>query len=85
MGAMAKRKSNSGGEGKGEGKKRYPSRENTRYLAVPRAIYEALERYARSRSDEDEAKSVSWAGRVAIRKFLTAEGFWPPPPEAKGS
>jgi hypothetical protein len=61
--------------------KRYPSRENVRYLGLPADLYAALERYARSKSDEDDSKSVSWAGRRAVRKFLVDEGFWPPPPE----
>lgn len=64
------------------GKPRYPSRENVKYVAIPKALHEALERYAESRSDEDDKKSTSWAGRVAIRKFLTEEGFWPPPAES---
>lgn len=72
-----------GKEKKPEGQepKRYPSRENVKYLAVPAELYEALARFAKSKSDEDDKKSVSWAGRVALRKFLTQEGFWPPPAE----
>ena len=75
MSSMAKRKTADGG---GE-KKRYPSRENTRYVAIPKALYEALEQYAKARSDEDERKSVSWAARVLIRRGLTDEKMWPPP------
>jgi hypothetical protein len=64
----------------GAGKKRYPSREKTRYVALPLDLYEVLEKYAKSRSDEDDQKSVSWAARVAVRRFLTGEGLWPPAP-----
>lgn len=60
----------------------YPSRAKIRYVGIPKEIHEALERYAQSRSDEDEEKSVSWAARHAIRKFLTGEGFWPPPTQS---
>ena len=56
---------------------RPPSRENTRYIAIPLDLYEALQRFAESRSDEDDKKSISWAGRVAIRKFLIDNDFWP--------
>lgn len=62
------------------GKKRYPSRENTKYVAIPLELHEALQAYADSRSDEDDKKSVTWAARVAIRKFLTDIGLWPPKP-----
>lgn len=58
-------------------KPKYPSRTKTRYVAIPKDMHDALVRYAQSRSDEDDRKSVSWAARVAIRKFLTAEGLWP--------
>jgi hypothetical protein len=81
MGRMAKRKNTSGEGGPDEGKpkKRYPSREKTRYVALPRDLYAVLEQYAKSRSDEDDQKSVSWAARVAVRRFLSGEGLWPPP------
>lgn len=67
------------------GKKQYPSRANTKYLAVPKRYYEALEKYAAEHSDEDDEKSVSWAARVAIRAFLTEAGLWPPPADADDS
>jgi hypothetical protein len=60
-------------------KPRYPSRENTKYLAVPKEWYELLEEYAKERSDADTAHSVAWAGRVAIRKFLVEIGKLPKP------
>jgi hypothetical protein len=60
------------------GKKRHPSREHIRYVALPLELHQALERYAESRSDEDDKKSVSWAARVAVRRSLTDQGFWPP-------
>lgn len=59
-------------------KRTYPSRAKTRYIAVPEELHDALAAFAESRSDEDEKKSISWAARVALRKFLTSEGFWPP-------
>ena len=78
MARMAKRKKPTDGNGE-EPKKRYPSREKTRYVALPLELYEALEGYAAKRSDEDDTRSVSWAARVAIRRFLVGEGLWPPP------
>jgi hypothetical protein len=63
----------------GPGKRRYPSREKVKYIAIPAEMHAALEKYALSRSDEDDQKSINWAGRVAIRRFLTQEGLWPPP------
>ena len=60
-------------------KKRYPSREKLRYVAIPVELHEALQRFAASRSDADDEKSVSWAARVAIRRFAVAEGLIPPP------
>jgi hypothetical protein len=63
----------------GGGKKRYPSRENVRYVAVPLALHRALELYAEKHSNEDEKKSVSWAARVMIRRGLVGEGLWPLP------
>jgi hypothetical protein len=61
-----------------EEKRRPPSRENLRYVAIPLQLHQALEQYAKDHSNEDETKSISWAARVAIRKFLVAEGRWPP-------
>jgi len=55
------------------------SRKNTKYIGIPAEMYEALDRYRLSKSDEDEEKSMSWAGRHAVRKFLESVGFWPPP------
>jgi hypothetical protein len=60
--------------------KRYPSRDKIRYVGIPVELHEALEQYAQSRSDEDDVKSISWAARVCIRRFLTDEGFWPKKP-----
>lgn len=62
-----------------EASKRYPSRENVRYLALPVELYEAIGRFAQAHSDEDEKRSISWAGRRLVRKALSDEGFWPPP------
>lgn len=80
MKAMAKKKPkpDQPSEVGGSEKKRYPSREKTKYVAIPKALYEALESYAKSRSDEDDTKSISWAARVAIRNFLQEAGHWPP-------
>lgn len=58
-------------------KPRPPSRENTRYVAIPLGMYNGLAAYAKSRSDADDTKSVSWAGRVAIRRFLVENGINP--------
>ena len=83
---MAKRKGKAGEGESGEGtpRKRYPSREKTRYVALPLDLYAVLEQFARSRSDEDDQKSVSWAARVAVRRFLTGEGLWPPAAKPEG-
>jgi hypothetical protein len=83
MSLMSKKKRPTDGTPEGEGKKRYPSRENVRYIAVPLKYHEALERYAREHSNEDEKKSVSWAARVMLRLGLTGKGLWPLPPEEK--
>jgi hypothetical protein len=58
-------------------KQSYPSRKNTRYVALPRKLHEALTDYARKHSDEDDTKSISWAARKAVRKFLIEEGYSP--------
>lgn len=71
MGLMAK-------DRPGGKKKRYPSRENTRYLGVRLDIYEALQRYASDQSDDVETRSASWAARLALVQFLTEKGYWPP-------
>lgn len=63
--------------------KRPPSRENTSYVALPKDLYKVLKRYADDHSDEDSKKSASWAARKAVRKFLTEEGYWPPPSNPK--
>lgn len=52
---------------------RYPSRENTRYVAVPLAMYEVLKRIA----DADE-RSTSFVARKAIREYLEKLKMWPP-------
>lgn len=65
----------------GEQKKRPLSRENTRYLALPVKLYELLEQYAADQSDEDTKRSISWAGRKAVRKFLEEEGYLGKPKE----
>lgn len=69
----------------GAGKK-YPSRERVKYVGIPAAMYDELERYARDHSTEIDEKSISWAARLAIHRFLTAEGRWPPkqPPATPG-
>lgn len=58
--------------------KRYPSREKTRYVAVPAQIHEALKEYARKHSDQDDEKSISWAARRLLREALERAGLWPP-------
>lgn len=52
---------------------------NTFQVGVPLELYEALRRYAQAHSDEDLTRSISWAGRRGLEKFLETEGFWPPP------
>ena len=74
-----KRKTEIGPQDDDKGKEPYPSRKNTRYAGLPVKLYAALARYAKDHSDEDEERSISWAARVAIRKFLSDEGYWPPP------
>jgi hypothetical protein len=59
--------------------KRFPSRENTRYVGIPLELYRALEKFAEAKSDQDDRKSVAWAARRAIRKMLTDEGLLPAP------
>lgn len=54
-----------------------PSRANLKYLAVPRAYYEALEEIAQESSTPDMEFSVAWAGRIALRRFLEQEGRLP--------
>ena len=51
------------------------SRKNTRYLAVPADLYDRLDKYRASKSDEDDDKSMSWAARHALRRFLESVGF----------
>lgn len=58
-------------------KKRPPSRDKLRNLVVPDDYYEGLAKYAERESDADTKRSVSWAGRVAIRRFLQSEGLIP--------
>src|SRR5947208_1284074 len=59
-------------------KKKPPSREKIRYLAIPLELHELLKRYADEHSDEDSRKSINWAARVAIRRFLQSEGYLGP-------
>lgn len=66
------------GKPPGAGGKKYPSREKVMYVGIPVAMYEALQRYARDHSDEVDEKSISWAARLAVHRFLVAEGRWPP-------
>lgn len=58
--------------------KRYPSRDRTKYLAVPASLYEMVKAYAEAQSDEDGKKSISWAARRLLRLGAAAEGFQPP-------
>jgi len=51
-------------------KKRFPSRDRVKYLGVPVAFHEALERYADAHSTEFDRKSVSWAARVLFGPIL---------------
>jgi hypothetical protein len=55
--------------------KRFPSRENTRYVGLPIHLYELVEQFAKDHSDEYDEKSISWAARILIHKALTAEGY----------
>lgn len=59
--------------------KRFPSRERVKYVALPTNFIQALNDYADEHSDEDDAKSASWAARALIRKALLAEGKAVPP------
>jgi hypothetical protein len=62
-------------------KKRPPSREKLRYVALPLDLHQFLKDYADSKSNEDDKRSVNWAARVAIRRFrriLEEAGEWPP-------
>lgn len=80
LGVMAKKQNKPAATSDAEEQKRYPSRENTKYVALPINLYRALEQYAKDHSTEDDDKSISWAARVAVRKFLTEEGVKIPPP-----
>lgn len=66
-------------------KKRYPSRDRIRYVAVPVHLYELLEKYASDHSDQDTQRSVSWAARRVVRIGLEQEGYdtepQPSPPD----
>ena len=61
-----------------EDPKVYPSRKNTRYLAIPLSLHKIIEQYAKDHSKRYDKKSVSWAGRILLLKALTAEGLYPP-------
>lgn len=56
-------------------KKRPPSRERVRYVALPVALYQLLQQYAADHSDQDDAKSISWAARKGLRTFLESAGY----------
>jgi hypothetical protein len=56
--------------------KRYPSRENTRYVALPLSMYEILESLGAR-----EERSTSWIARKAIREFLERQKLLPPQQE----
>lgn len=73
---MAKKKPPTSGP-----KKRYPSRDNYKSLSLSKELYEGLQAYAESRSTEDDKKSVSWAARAIVRKFLSEQGILPPKPK----
>ena len=60
--------------GKPGERKRYPSRENTRYVALPLALYEVLEVIGL-----EEDRSISWLARKAVREFLERHGRMPSP------
>lgn len=53
----------------------YPSRQNIKYVGVPKSYRDALRIYAAKHSDPDQKKSVSWACRVAIRRLMDQEGI----------
>lgn len=65
-------------------KKRPPSREKVRYVAIPVALYQLLEQYAADHSDQDDAKSISWAARKGLRTFLENAGYRLQPPPKGG-
>lgn len=72
---MPKSKKNVPGGDEPPKKPVYPSRLNTKYIAVPKHYFDALAEYARDHSDADDEKSISWACRVAIRRMMEAEGI----------
>ncbi len=65
-----------------EPSKRYPSRDNLRYVALPLDLYNYLVQYAAEHGSEDDTKSISWAARVAVRDYSkrNPNKKQPPPP-----
>lgn len=59
--------------------KRYPSRDRTKYVAIP------LEEWAQLKALADEQdRSVSYMAKQAVRKLLAEVGRWPPPADQGG-
>lgn len=54
--------------------KRFPSRENTRYVGVSKALYDLIKQYADEHSSEDDVKSITWAAKRLLRIGLASEG-----------
>jgi hypothetical protein len=53
--------------------KRYPSRENTKYVGIPVKLWHRLKHYAEGHSTEWDEKSISWALRNLLAKALEEE------------
>lgn len=51
----------------------YP-KENTRYVGISLALYQAIQEYADEHSTEDDQKSITWAAKRLIRIGLASEG-----------
>lgn len=61
----------------GDSAKRYPSRENIRYVGLPKELYEALKKHA-----ESQERSASWMAMKFVRDGLTALDLWHAKPKS---
>jgi hypothetical protein len=59
-------------------KKKYPSRENVKYVGIPAKLHVLLAQFAADHSSEFDEKSINWAGTQAVLHFLTEKGYYPP-------
>jgi hypothetical protein len=60
------------------GGKRYPSRDNTKYVGLPLAMWRVLKAVG-----QEQERSASYMARKAVQAMLEALGRWPLPPEEK--